>query len=53
MIEVGTDVRRVQNQGREKFLQNIANARAKSAQKPYDRASFHEPLSAIIGIFSK
>ena len=41
LIKAGTDVRRVQNLGRKNFPKK-PNARAKSAQKPNDRESFHE-----------
>ena len=43
LIKVGTDVRRVQNQGRAKFLKKKLMPGQKSAQKPNDRGSFHEP----------
>ena len=39
---VSMDVRRVQNLGRAKFPQKNLMPGQKSAQKPNDRASFHE-----------
>ena len=42
LIKVGTDVRRVQNLGRAKFSPKNPMPRQKNAQKPNDRASFHE-----------
>ena len=42
LIKVGTDVRLVQNLGRPKFLQKNLMPGQKSAQKPNDRAIFHE-----------
>ena len=41
------------NLGRAKFLKKNPNAWAKSAQKPNDRASFHELKSARIGSFQQ
>ena len=42
LTKVGTDVRRVQNLGRAKLPPKNLMPRQKSAQKPNDRASFHE-----------
>ena len=42
LIKVGTDVRRVQNLGRAKFLQKTLMLGQQGAQKPNDRACFHE-----------
>ena len=46
-------MQKVQNLGRAKNFSKKPNARAKGAEKPNDRASFRELLSAKIGHFQQ